>query len=300
MTEPWITEPCGPVEMSDVEYHADAVVGGSLSSSGARTLTTSCPAKFAYQREHGRPDTAAMEFGRAYHALALGSGAEVVEVKAKTWTGKAAQEEAAVIRAEGMIPLLTKDLERANGMAEVLRAHPVAGPLFARPGKAEQSFFARDPETGVMCRTRVDWMPDVTDGARVQLIDLKTTQDAKPDVFAKSMAKYGYHQQKAFYCDAISWLGLDNGRPPLFVLVAQEKEAPYLVAIADPDEQATKWGRDLNQMALRTYARCTATGEWPGYDHGPTGIASLSLPGWQVAAYEAAFDRHLELIGDVA
>jgi hypothetical protein len=191
----------------------------------------------------------------------------------------------------GAVPLLSKDVERINGMVAAVRRHPIAGPLFARPGKAEQSFFARDPETGVMCRTRVDWMPDVADGGRVLVVDAKTTRDAHPVRFAKSMTDFGYHQQGPFYGDVLSWLGLDHGQPPRFVLVAQEKEPPYLVTIAEPDEQAIEWGRELNRMALRTYARCTETGEWPGYDHGPTGIASLALPGWQVAQYEAAADR---------
>jgi hypothetical protein len=298
VTEPWITDNTGPLEMSDAEYHADAVVGGSLSSSGARTLATSCPARYAYERQHGRPDTPTLEFGRAYHALALGVGADIVEVQAKTWTGKAAQEAAAEARAAGAIPLLTKDVTRLRAMVDALHAHPVAGPLFARPGRAEQSFFARDLDTGVMCRTRVDWMPDVADGARVLAVDLKSTADAHPDSFAGSMRKFGYHQQAAFYLDALTWLGLDNGRAPRFVFVAQEKEPPYLVTIAEPDDEAIEWGRELNRDALRTYARCTATGEWPGYDHGPTGIATLSLPGWQVAAYEAAARR--ELIGEPA
>ena len=72
----------------------------------------------------------------------------------------------------------------------------------------------------------------------------------------------------------------------LIILVAQEKEPPYLVTIAEPDEQAIEWGRELNRQALRLYRRCVERDEWPGYDHGPTGIAQLRLPGWQVAAYE--------------
>lgn len=292
MTEPWITGPCGPLVMSDQRYHADPVVGGSLSSSGARTLVGSCPARFRWERDNGRPPTAAMEFGTAYHRLILGVGAEIKTINLKSRRSDAWETFAAKTRAAGQIPLLLKEMDLAEEMAGVLRAHPVAGPLFARPGHAEQTFVARDPDTGVMCRALVDWMPDVPDGARVLLVDLKTTASAEPTAFAKSMANYGYHQQAAFYLDVLTWLGLDHGQPPRFVLVAQEKEPPYLVTIAEPDEQATEWGRELNRMALRTYSRCTATGEWPGYDHGPTGIAQLHLPGWQIAAYEAAYDRH--------
>lgn len=290
-------EPGGPYDdVPEHLYHADQT---ALSSSGARTLIMSCPAKYRHQREHGRPDTAAMEFGRAYHALILGAGPAVAEIDATTWRTKAATEAAEKARAEGRIPLLAKDAERLHDMAWALAQHPVAAPLFARPGKAEQTFVAPDPDTGVMCRIRVDWMPDVPDDARVIVCDLKTTSNAEPIAFARSMANYGYHQQGAFYCDVLGWAGHDHGRPPRFVLVAQEKEPPHLVTIAEPDEQAIEWGRELNREALRLYRRCTDTGVWPGYDHGPTGIAVLRLPGWQVAAYEAAADRR-EPIGETA
>lgn len=297
MTAPFIAEP-GRYELTESDYHADMVVGGSLSSTGARTLATSCPARYLYEREHGRPDTPTFEFGRAYHSMVLGSGAQILEVAAKDWRSKAAAEAAAEARATGAIPLLVRDADRARAMAAALRAHPIAGPLFARPGRAEQSFVTRDPDTQVMCRARVDWIPDVPADARVLACDLKTTASAEPVAFAKSMANYGYHQQGAFYSDALAQvLGLDV--PPRFVLIAQEKEPPYLVTIAEPDDEAIAWGRELNRHALRTYARCTAAGEWPGYDHGPTGIATLSLPGWQVTAYENAAYRR-ELIGDPA
>ena len=291
----WLA-PGGPYDVDERDYHADRT---ALSSSGARTLTTSCPARFKWERDNGRPDTPAMEFGRAYHSMVLGSGPKVVEIKAKT-RGTKAEDQA---RADGHIPLITKDYERAVGMAAALYSHPIAGPLFARAGTAEQVFVAPDPDTGVLCKIRVDWMPRVF-GGRPLLVDLKTCNDAQPAAFAKSMANYGYHQQGAFYSDVLSWAGADNGQTPRFVLVAQEKEPPYLVMIAEPDDQATAWGRELNRQALFIYRWCTGRDEWPGYeadlpaDHG--GIARLALPGWQVAAYEAAYDRRrqaLELIG---
>lgn len=281
--------PGGPYDVDEHSYHADRT---ALSSSGARTLATSCPARYLYEREHGRPDTPAFEFGRAYHSMVLGSGPPVIEINAKT-RGTIAETRA---RAAGQIPLITKDYQRAEGMLRELRAHPIAGPLFARPGRAEQTFVAHI--TGVICRVRVDWMPDVPVGGRPILVDLKTTANAEPAAFAKSMANYGYHQQGAFYTDAVAEaLGLDT--PPRFVLVAQEKDPPHLITIAEPDDEALAWGRELNRHALHTYARCTTVGEWPGYEAQlppeDGGIARLTLPGWQVAAYE-----RLTLTGDPA
>lgn len=293
----WVPQPGGPYDVPEGQYHADRT---ALSSSGARTLVKHCPARFKWERDNGRPDTPDLEFGRAWHSVLLG-GPTVVKIDAKTLRGDAAKRRADEARQAGQIPLCADDFGRVHRMIVALWEHPIAGPLFNRPGRTEQTFVAPDPDTGVLCRTRVDFMPDVADDARVILVDGKTTRSAHPVAFAKSMADYGYHQQGPFYCDVLSWLGLDHALPPRFVLVAQEKEPPHLVTIAEPDEQAMWWGRELNRQALDLYRRCTESGVWPGYeadlpaDHG--GIARLSLPGWQVAAYEAAYDRRRELIG---
>ena len=95
---------------------------------------------------------------------------------------------------------------QVQSMAAALRDHHVAGALFARPGRAEQSFVACDPDTGVMCRVRADWMPDPGAGERQLVVDYKTTASAEPGAFAGSMGKFGYHVQGAWYCDALAWL----------------------------------------------------------------------------------------------
>jgi hypothetical protein len=301
-----ITEP-GVYDLTEAEYHADPVdpaVGGSLSSTGARTIITSSPARYLWDRDHGRPDTRAFDAGRAAHREVLGAGGDVVVIEGSgkrpnAWDTTETKAAVAEARAAGKTPIRPHDAETVAAMADALRTHPIAGPLLARPGRAEQSFVGRDPESGVMCRIRVDWLPDVPANGRVLAVDYKTTTDASPHGFAASMARYGYHQQGPFYCDVLSWLDLDNGRPPLFVLVAQEKDPPYLVTVNTLTERAVEWGRVLNRKARDIYRHCTETGLWPGYDPGPTGIAELDLPGWQIARYEAALDAGLfDLIGD--
>lgn len=288
-----VTEP-GVYNLTEAEYHADPVVGGSLSSTGARTLITSSPARFWWDREHGRPDTREFDHGRAAHREVLGAGGDVVVIagsgkRPNAWDTNETKAAVSAARAAGKTPIRPADAATVAAMADALRAHPVAGPLFARPGRAEQSFVGRDPETGVMCRARADWMPHV-DGGRVLVVDYKSTADASPAGFKVSSAKYGYHQQGPWYCDVLTWLDLDNGIPPQFVLVAQEKDPPYLVTINRLTERAIEWGRVLNRKARDIYRHCTETGEWPGYS---TGITELDLPGWQVARYEADLDAGL-------
>lgn len=292
----------GVYEMPAESYHGDPVPGGSLSSTGARMLVPpSCPALFRHYIDHGRADTHTFDHGHAAHALVLGVGAPIASLPfddRRTKAYKAAEQEA---RAAGHIPLLKRDAEKVEAMAEALRAHPVAGPLFARPGHAERVLVWRDPESGVWCRAMVDWMPDVDTGARALVVDYKSTACAHPVAFAKSMATYGYHQQGPFYCDGVTALSLDNGRDPAFVLVAQEKEPPYLVTVGAPKPRALEWGRVLNRKARDTYRECVERDHWPGYSDQ---IEPLDIPDWLDHAYSTAhdagaYDTHADLIGDL-
>jgi hypothetical protein len=302
VTAPWIPEPGGPYVVPEADYHADKT---ALSSSGARTLTTSCPEGFKWEREHGRPDKPHFDEGRAAHAQLLGIGSPLYvpcsdqlddEGKPKPyarWDTNAAKAKVAAARARGETPVKADVAQRVKAMAEKLRRHETAGPLFARPGKAEQTFVARDPDTNVLCKIRCDWMPDVEPGQRLIIVDYKGTTCAQPKAFERRLAEFGYDQQGAFYTDVLTWrYGLDVS--PVFIIVAQEKEAPYLVSVCEPRPYVIDGGRELNREALAAYARCTLLDEWPGYD---PGVAYLDVPGWRTAAYEAAADRRHNLIG---
>lgn len=297
--EPFITEP-GRYDLTETDYHADMVIGGSLSSTGARRLITTTPAHFQWERQHGRPDTRAFDFGRAAHREALGEGGEFVVIEGtgkdpNAWNTAATKAAVQEARDTGLTPLKPAEADTITAMAAALRAHPVAGPLLGRPGRAEQSFIARDPETDVMCRARIDWLPDVPAGARAIAVDYKTTTDASPAAFAASMGKYGYHQQGAFYADALLWLGLADDIQ--FVFVAQEKDPPHLVTVGTPDPTALEWGRVLNRKARDLYRWCTERDEWPGYPPEPV---QLVLPSWLERQYEIAdADGAYLTIGDL-
>ncbi|MHC3392054.1 PD-(D/E)XK nuclease-like domain-containing protein [Streptomyces lavendulocolor] len=272
---PGITEPGIYPDLSIEEYHADR---GSLSSSGARRLLPpSCPALFRYEQDHPQPPRRAFDMGTAAHRLVLGDGPELVAVDADDWRTKAARAERDEVYAAGGVPLLAAEYDQVHAMADALRRHPVASALFAPgSGRPEQSMFWRDAPTGVMRRARLDWLPDPRDG-RLLVPDYKTTRDASPEGLARAVDTYGYHQQAAWYLDAVRALGLDDR--PAFLLVCQEKQAPYLVTVVELDALALRIGAAKNRRAIETYARCVESGRWPGYADDAAPVY-LSLPAW--------------------
>lgn len=253
----------------DHVYHSDK---RSLSSSGARSLLK-CPAKFRHNQDHPQGSNDAFDLGHAAHALVLGVGADIVEVEADDWRSKAAKEAREQAYADGKTPLLTKDVNVVHAMADAIKSHPLASLLF-RGGTPEQSLYWRDTPTGVWLRARPDQLPDVGRD-RLIITDYKTSVSADPGKFAKSCHEYGYHQQHAWYVDAVTELGLADD--PAFIFVVQEKTAPYLVSICQLDDDAVTLGRQLNRQAIDLYAECTATDTWPGYGDD---IHQISLPAY--------------------
>jgi len=266
-----ITEPGIYDGISNADYHADPVPGGSLSSSGAKKLIAKTPLHFKHDQQHATHKDV-FDYGTAAHSIILEvDESGLVEVEADDWRTKAAREAKDKAYAEGKTPLLTKDIAQVRAMAEAIRTHPEASYLL-QDGKPEQSAFWQH-ETGVGLRARFDWLPNKR-GAGLIIPDFKTAVSAEPGEFARSAASYGYHQQAAFYCDAAK--ALDLSPDPVMLFVVQEKTAPYAANVIEIHEDDINNGRALNEKAIRLFQECTLKNEWPGYRMGDP----VRLPKW--------------------
>lgn len=266
----------GVYDLPAEEYHADPVEGGSLSSSGARKLLPpSCPARFAYEREHGGEKRPEFDIGTAAHKLVLGVGPNLERIDAKDWRTNKAQEQRDEAYEHGAVPLLTTDYEHVHGMAAALRSDDLACALLnPAHGVAEQAIFWQDAETSVWRRALIDWRQTVSYG-RPTIVDYKTTVSADPDAIRKSVHRYGYHQQAPWYLDAAESIGYPDDAA--FKFIFQEKTPPYLITVVELDEAAMRTGHARNRRAIDIYRDCDAAGIWPGHS---TDIEVISLPPW--------------------
>ena len=259
--------------ISDVDYHGDRT---TLSSTGARKLLA-CPARFRWDRDNEQPTSKAFEFGKLAHRLVLGEGSPIQVVDAENWMTKAAKELRDIARGNGVTPVLRADYDQARSLRDSVMAHPIAAAIFA-DGIAERSGYWRDEPTDIGLKFRPDWLTDFL--GRPTCVDLKTTISADPDDFARSVAKYGYHAQAAWYLDGLAANGINDAA---FLFVAVEKTPPYPVAVIELDDEALAEGRRLNRRAIDLYARCTDTGIWPAYGDD---ITLISLPMWALPELE--------------
>jgi hypothetical protein len=308
LTPTVISKPGLYTTLSEEEYHADPVPGGSLSSSGARALLDvyadkygGCPAKYAYWRHRKRPPKAEFDFGSAAHKLVLGVGPELVEIDAMDRRKPATRQAEEEARAAGQIPLLPHEMALVQDMAAAIHANSDAMNLFKEDtGTPEVSIFwqAKAYASGrwtrgtgpVQCRARLDWLSHqkLPDG-RLLIPDYKTARLAEGEAFGKAVEKHGYHQQAAWYIDAVCGIGM--APDPIecaFVFVVQEKDPPFVVNVIELGPETLMWGRQLNEEALRRYRHCTTTGQWPGYT---TGIAMVDIPKYAPYSYEKMLDN---------
>lgn len=268
----------GPIVLDDLTaeaYHADKT---SISSTGLRALLDpDCPAQFKYDRDNPSAPKREFDLGHAAHRLVLGVGEELKPIDFDNYLTKAAKAARDEAREEGAVPLLAHEWEQVQAMAEVIRRHPIAGPLFAPgTGRAELSLFWTDPATGVRCRVRPDWLKELP-GLAVAA-DYKTITKADPGTISRAIKDHSYHQQDALYTDGI-WAVLQP-EDVRFIFAFQSKKAPYLVTVRELTQQDRDIGRARNERALRIYADCTANDEWPDWTGPVTEIPAIGMPTW--------------------
>ncbi len=142
-------------------------------------------------------------------------------------------------------------------------------------GKAEVSAYWKDPETGVLCRCRPDFVHEADAG--VVLVDVKTYSDARPDEFSRQCARMKYHRQDAFYSDGYGIAA--NVKVLAFIFLSVEMPWPHAAAAAILDEDSRRTGISQYRFALDRYAKCLKEDHWPGYSDT---ISEMRLPEWAI------------------
>ena len=122
-------------------------------------------------------------------------------------------------------------------------------------GEAEKIIVWNNEYYNVNCKGMLDYHRDD------MIIDLKTTKDCSYNGFMKSMRKFKYHKQAAFYMDAV--------KATRFIIVAIEKTPPFSINVFELGDDMIDEGRDMYNHELETYKYCTENDYWPGAGFDP-------------------------------
>jgi hypothetical protein len=280
-------------------YHARAL--HVVNNSGMKVIDTRSPAHFRYWVEEpdAQRETPALRFGKALHSAILepdlfartycvlpGDAPDrptraMLEAKGKrspnseariAWWGQWDADH------PGSIVLTASDYDRVQGMAASARRHPIASAMIDGGRRevtlrwAESVVLDDGAAVELECKARVDLWQD----AMRFFMDLKSTADASPEGFARSVTDYRYHVQHAHYGEGAKACGIDLRA---FLFLAIESEPPYVCEPYTVNAAAEERGYQLRERAMRKQAECVRSGRWPGYSDGKT-ISELTLPGW--------------------
>lgn len=146
-----------------------------------------------------------------------------------------------------------------RGESEVTVTWTDAGPDLAAP---------------MACRARLDRLIERASTA-VSVVDLKSTDDPSPEEFARSVARYGYHRQAAWYSTAAEAL---TGVRPSFAFVAVRSSPPYEVSVYELEPEAVEQGERENRETLAELSRAMATGNYAA--SWESGVTTIQLPKW--------------------
>jgi exodeoxyribonuclease VIII len=264
-----MTTPTIRHDLTNAEYHASP----AISKSGL-DLIRKAPALYRWRQANPTEQTPAMRLGTLTHTVVLEPDRfeqdTIVRpegIDRRTNAGKAAWA-AFEFEAEGCEIISDEEWTKLAAIRDAVRSHPAAAKALAGSPVIEQSIFWDADD--IACRCRPDAVTE-----RGVIVDLKTTRDASPDGFAKSVAQYRYHVQAAFYSDG--YRAAFGEAPRGFVFIAVETEPPYLVAVYVASETMTSRGRIEYQADLDTFRECLATDTWQGYSSSPL---TLDLPKW--------------------
>ncbi|WP_244827653.1 PD-(D/E)XK nuclease-like domain-containing protein [Caballeronia sp. TF1N1] len=244
----------------------------ALSASGIAKLLRSA-AHYRAWRDTPSPATPAMQFGTVVHGLVLEPERDIVALAPTverrsnadkaTWAAFEAQ-------LDGRIAMKQADFDRARRVRDAVFAHAGARTLLDASGQSEVTLLWHDDEQDTLNKARIDRLRD--DGG---IVDLKTTSDVTPAVFARKAANGQLYVQAAHYREGCA--RVLNAPSPFFAWVAVETDPPYGVRCYSTDDAGLTLGRKLAEQAAWIYAEAVRTGQWPGY---PETVDPLPLPKW--------------------
>lgn len=242
----------------------------AASYSALKTLRDGNPAKLRWKLDHPSEPTPQMILGSAVHCFVL----EPKEFEkryamgpadARTKEGKMRLEELRAAK-PGAAIFRPADWETVVGVTLAIKSHARANLLL--DGETECSV-AWDQD-GIMCKARFDAVSVDTKS----IVDLKTTRDASPEVFGRSIWGLGYHIQAAHYLRGAEAVGLGMQH---YVLLAVETEPPYCIAMYRLQDSAVEAGAIELDRLLGMYSECQNTNFWPGY---APEAQDINIPDW--------------------
>lgn len=240
----------------------------SISSSGLKAIVDS-PYAFYKNLQNAqsgirKPTSDSMKFGTLIHTALLEF--DVFKKKVvlspkfdkRTKQGKIDSEEFEASLDEDAIILTQDKYDEAMGIVNAVREHKEARFLLSE-GIAEVSGFYNDPETGIQCRIRPDFMTARSEFS--MFIDLKTAQSSNYQQFQRQIVNYGYSLQLSMYREGIK--EITGKYPEICAFIVIENKFPFEIAIFTASDELLDHGKKLYRYSLDRLKKCIDENNFP-------------------------------------
>lgn len=247
------------------------------------------PEHYKQYKRAGQPETEAMTFGSAFHCYVLENdkfkdqysvldeslkpvpGKDYRTVANKEWKDKFYSDSLL----QGKTVLSPDELERIKAMSDKLYSvDPSKELLEYTRNKYEQTLEWK--WHGINCKGKCDIINDFC------LVDLKTTENADPVEFAKTVIWNEYYRQAGMYLDGDSGGKINYNAKKDFYFIAIEKSPPYGVSVHICSKELVEKGVEEYRSLVEQYKACFKNDLWESYQYKALsrfdGVFELDLP----------------------
>lgn len=241
-------------ELSNEAYHG----AEGISSSHLKCIHTKSLKHYRYEYILSpEPFQASpeMNLGKYVHAVMLEPEAAIKEfivqpkMDRRTKKGKEAYEKF-TSELGNRTPLLTEQLECANGMLLALKSNAITSRILDG-AVTEESIIHSDPFCGFRkCRA------DILNEELGFVADIKIANAFSFRKFENDIRYLGYDLQAAYYLDQWS---MDK-----FIVICVESEPPFDIVVYEFSDELIAQGRAKYEAALEKLLLARDTNEWPG------------------------------------
>lgn len=250
---------------------------------------------------YSRKDSGATDWGSLIDQLLLGGTDWKVAVKPteypseptkkggdtvmKPWSGNSTwcKEWKAEQERNGNTVLSREELDEAEAAIKNIRGDDsIFSLLYQASNQVEVRADYVDRETGVVVPVKclIDVVPSEDGAFPTSLADFKTARCGALRSWGRFVYGFGYHVQAAMYLDL--WNAAEpaafQGDREDWKIFGCESEKPFEPFKRTLSQEFIQLGRVSYQNALRRYAKCLASNQWPGYDaNAPAPYQGFSL-----------------------
>lgn len=278
-------------------YYSDPLPAPSLNQSLIPDLLDRSPYHMAFKHPRLNPyggeatmGTKAAWLGSAVHRLALGRGREISAIRYPDYQSGSAREARDLAIANGRIPVLERELVKAQDMAVILKRQ-IHEALDGAAYETEVVIAWREvtADGEVWCRMMIDvWSAET--GIALDPKALRTP--AMPEPFGRNAAESGYDLQASF-----GRRGLETILPAMagrirFANLVVESFAPHgaqMMELGPTSRSIADWKVGY---AIAKFGYCLHRRSWPSY---PKGFQTFETPSWyQQQALARQFSEEMQ------